>query len=169
MLNPVPGAAIPTTGILSFGYKRSATHTHRGIDIRARKGSPVVAVASGVVERAHTTLGSGFSGYGRVVVIKGAKGRWFLYAHLDRVLVRRGQQVTKGQQIGTVGNTCFRKSDPQASCSGPHLHFEVSPRRYPQQAEASRLDPVAWLGGGGGIGIAAMLVVGLGAWLWSRR
>lgn len=169
MLNPVPGAALPTTGILSYGYKRTATHTHRGIDIRAKKGTPVYAVEGGTVQYAYTSLASGFSGYGRVVVVrKASSGPWFLYAHLDSVSVTKGQTIRKGQKIGTVGNTCFRRSDPFASCSGPHLHFEVSPSRYPQEAEAERIDPVGWLQGGGGIGLGAVALALAGAWFILR-
>ena len=75
----------------------------------------------------------------------GARGPWFLYAHLDRAQVVPGQRIGAGAQIGTVGRTCFRRDDPSALCSGSHLHFEVSPRAYPQDSEAPRLDPVAYL------------------------
>ncbi len=170
MLNPVPGARIPTSGLLSFQYKRSATHTHQGIDIGAPKGTPVKAVSSGTVEWAYSSLGPGFSGYGRVIVIRqGDDGPWFLYAHLDTVLVRPGQRVRKGQKIGTVGKTCFRRSDPRASCGGNHLHFEVSPRRYPQGAENPRTDPVGWLARGGEMpagGGGGMLLLGAGLLGW---
>ncbi len=128
-------------------------------------------MAAGVVEKAFSRLGPGFSGHGKVVVIKGG-GLWFLYSHLDRVDVRVGQRVRKGQQIGTVGRTCYKRGDPQRQCSFDHVHFEVSPRRYPQPAEAPRLDPVAWLqgagGGAAGGGLVLLGVGGLGWWLWRR-
>jgi murein DD-endopeptidase MepM/ murein hydrolase activator NlpD len=169
---PVPGGRIPTSGILSFGYQRTATHTHQGIDIPAPTGTPVLAAEGGTVEQAYSSLGPGFSGYGRVIVIrKGDSGPWLLYAHLDKVLVERGQRIARGQKIGTVGRTCFNKSDPTRQCSGPHLHFEVSARRYPQDSEAPRINPVAWLEGAGpagGIGLTTVLALGTLWWIIKR-
>lgn len=172
-MNPIPGAVLPTAGILSWQYRRTPTHTHQGIDIVKPKGTPVLAAASGVVTHAHSSLAPGFSGYGRVVVVRqSATGPWFLYAHLDKVLVTAGQQVSEGQKIATVGDSCFSKDEPAGDCSGSHLHFEVSPRPYPQESEASRLDPVAWVQGrtGGSITAVFLLVAGgVGYWLWRRR
>ena len=143
---PVRGSHVPSRRLLQFGYARTATHTHQGIDIPGRIGQEVLAAYSGVVTHAWTSLTSGFSGYGRGVVIR-SPNFWTMYAHMDRVYVSAGERVTGGQVIGTVGKTCFRRSDPQAQCGGPHLHFEVSPRPYPQAAEAWRYDPVAILSG----------------------
>lgn len=144
---PTPAAAkLPTSGIRSFGYERTGSHTHQGIDLVAPLGSPVESMARGVVTHASSELAQGFSGYGRHVVVRvGDAGPWLLYAHLDAVLVTPGERVTKGQQIGTVGRTCFDRSDPAKLCSAAHLHFEVSPRAYPQASEAKRMDPIRWL------------------------
>ena len=158
LVPPVPGGRIPTHGVLSFGYRRSATHTHQGIDIPARTGTAVIAAAAGRVVRAHWGLTPGFSGYGRVVVVRqGPEGPWLLYAHLDRVDVAVGDWVVVGGQLGTVGATCFRDEEPEAMCGGPHLHFEVSPRPYPQPAETPRTNPVSSAGG------ASLLVARTGA------
>lgn len=171
-VNPIPGAALPTSGILSWHFKRSPTHTHQGIDIPKPKGTPVLAAASGVVTHASSVLAPGFSGYGRIVVVRQSPtGPWFLYAHLDQVLVSAGQQVQEGQKIATVGDSCFSKDAPGGDCSGSHLHFEVSPKSYPQDSEATRLDPVAWIEGRTGSGVAVLLLVaaGVGYWFWRRR
>lgn len=172
MLSPVPGARIPTRGILSYLYQRSPTHKHRGIDLVARRGTPVQAVASGTVTHAFNDgsgVHRGFSGYGKVVVVReGSSGPYQLYSHLDNVWVSRGQRVRKGEEIGTVGNTCYRRSDPTAQCQGPHLHFEVSRNPYPQPAEAERIDPVAWLKQQGGWGLGALVALGAGIWGWRR-
>jgi murein DD-endopeptidase MepM/ murein hydrolase activator NlpD len=169
----VPGVAPPRTGILSWGYQRSPTHTHQGIDLHAPVGTPVYAAAGGVVDRVAKRYTSGFSGYGRVVVVEGLGGGvWFLYAHLDRIDVRVGQRVFKGQQLGTVGRTCYRKSEPEALCNRPHVHFEASPRPYPQGSEESRLDPLPWVqGSGAGVGgvLALLALGGAGVWWWRRR
>lgn len=134
----------PRSGILSFAYQRSATHRHQGIDLPAPEGTPVYATAGGTVTHAATQLAPGFSRYGSHVVVDHGR-RWQLYAHLADVAVHAGQRVRAGDLLGTVGRTCYRREDPQALCSSPHLHFEVSPRAYPQDSEAPRVDPVAWL------------------------
>lgn len=88
---------------------------HKGIDIHARKGTPVVALADGViVERDHTAIG------GKTLWLKSSRHSWSAYyAHLDKQYVREGQRVRKGQVIGTVGNTGNARTTP------PHLHFGV--------------------------------------------
>ncbi|RYZ24036.1 MAG: M23 family metallopeptidase [Chitinophagaceae bacterium] len=89
---------------------------HKGIDIHARKGTPVVALSDGrIVERAVMPVG------GKTLWLKSAQiGGTAYYAHLDKQLVREGQWVRKGQVIGTVGNTGNARTTP------PHLHFGVS-------------------------------------------
>ncbi len=90
---------------------------HKGIDIFARKGTPVVAISDGIiVSRARTPIG------GKTLWLKPAHYSWkAYYAHLDRQLVKRGQQVRKGQVIGTVGNTGNARTTPS------HLHFGIRP------------------------------------------
>jgi murein DD-endopeptidase MepM/ murein hydrolase activator NlpD len=93
----------PFTGIRAY---------HAGIDIAASTGTPVAAAQQGRVSFA------GYRGnYGRTVVISHPGGYATLYAHLDRISVRRGQMISQGGRIGTVGNT--------GRSTGPHLHFEV--------------------------------------------
>ncbi len=183
MIVPVKGARLPTSGILSYLYDRTETHKHRGIDLPAKKGTPVYAAGAGEVEHANREWRPGFTGYGRVVVIRHDNGTRTLYAHLDRVMVEPGDYLRSGQQLGTVGVTQFSKAGGYVDNvrSGPHLHFEVAPRRYPMGSEAGRLDPVAWLKGGGGAqhpygdpipphrepGEGGWLVLAaLGAWVW---
>lgn len=145
-LIPVLKAHIPLPpSKLSFRYQRTSTHRHQGIDLVAPLGTPVYAAEAGEVEKVAYELRKGFSGYGRVIVIKGDSGRWFLYAHLDDIFVGKGQRVSEGQRIATVGNTAFNRDEPERRMAGAHLHFEVSPSEYPQDSEALRLDPVAFL------------------------
>src|SRR5579875_3658760 len=88
---------------------------HKGIDIFAKKGTPVVAVCDGIV----VDEGNGGRG-GKVVWLQSASHPWrAYYAHLDRQLVRDGQHVKKGQVLGTVGNTGNAKTTPS------HLHFGI--------------------------------------------
>jgi murein DD-endopeptidase MepM/ murein hydrolase activator NlpD len=89
---------------------------HKGIDIHAAKGTPVVAVSDGVItEKAHTPIG------GKTLWLKSSEYGWTAYyAHLDRQLVKQGQFVKKGQVIGTIGNTGNARTTP------PHLHYGIS-------------------------------------------
>jgi len=159
---PIAGASLPITGVRSYLYARSDTHKHRGIDLPAAEGSPVLAARAGVVTHAHPEPDApGFKGYGSVVVLEHPGHFWTLYAHLSSVNVHKGQRVAAGEAIGAVGHT--------GNATGPVLHFEVSSRPYPLVKESPRLDPVAWLqdkGGALGGGIA-LLGLGLG-WLFLR-
>jgi hypothetical protein len=136
---------LPEDGIRSYLYERSSTHRHRGIDLPAPKGSPVYAAAGGVVVVASNVFRRGFSGYGRVVVVHADDGSYQLYAHLERALVPVSDRIEAGQQIATVGNSTFSTAEPTRESGGAHLHYEVSHTKYPQEPEAPRIDPVAYL------------------------
>lgn len=86
---------------------------HAGIDIAAKKGTPVYASSNGEVKI--STLNNG--GYGNLIVIEhgGTITTW--YGHLDERLVKENQKVKKGDLIGKVGST--------GRSTGPHLHFEI--------------------------------------------
>lgn len=145
---PLEHAVLPRSGILSFGNRRSATHVHRGVDLPRPEGTNVFAVADGTVEHASAAWERGFGGYGGHVVIAHSDGTRALYAHLSAVAVAKGLRVLAGEIVGRVGRTAFTNADHSALLdSGPHLHFEISPRAYPQSSEAERIDPVAWLAG----------------------
>lgn len=85
---------------------------HKGLDIANKTGTPIISSASGVV------IFSGWhGGYGRKVIIFHGFGYTTVYAHLNRINVNVGEEVEKGQQIGTMGNT--------GRSYGSHLHYEV--------------------------------------------
>ena len=91
---------------------------HKGVDWAAPSGTPIPAQAGGtVVSAGFGRRGSGFGGYGNYVLVKGANGLSYLYAHNSRNNVAVGDTVSKGQTIGLVGNTGDSK--------GAHVHFEV--------------------------------------------
>jgi len=99
-----------------FGYRsdpfRHILALHPGIDFKAAYGAPVRATAPGVVTYA------GWAGtYGRLVKIRHDNGMETRYAHMSAVLVRTGQRVTRGTQVGRLGNT--------GRSTGPHLHYEI--------------------------------------------
>lgn len=151
MLLPIP-ARVPVRGNGAFGVQRTPTHRHQGIDLGAPEGTPVRAADHGRVVHVVEPGTRGFSGYGATIVIEHARptapGKvWTLYAHLKRgsATVRVGQEVSRGDVIAQVGRTCGTVSEPHKLCGGPHLHFEVSKRPYPQASEATRLDPTFFL------------------------
>jgi murein DD-endopeptidase MepM/ murein hydrolase activator NlpD len=90
---------------------RKVRQHHNGIDFRASAGTPVYAVADGVVLNARNEE----KGYGLVVRIKHDDDHVSLYAHLSRIDVKNGQRVKQGDVIGLVGST--------GGSTGPHLHF----------------------------------------------
>ena len=106
--------------VSGFGYRyHPILHTkrmHTGIDLTARKGTPIYATAAGTVEAAGRNISS-YSGYGVVCVINHSYGYKTLYGHLYDLKVKPGQKVKRGQQIGTVGSTGLSQA--------PHLHYEV--------------------------------------------
>ena len=102
---------------------------HLGTDFAASTGTPTRTVGDGVVEFAGTQ-----NGYGNVIFIKHRSGHETVYAHLSKILVVRGQNVSQGQTVGLVGATGW--------ATGPHLHFEFrvngmqqDPMTIAQQAE----------------------------------
>ena len=108
----------PTKGWLSsgFGYRVSPftgqREFHKGIDIATRMKAPIVAPANGIVSRIAWDRG-----YGRILTIAHGHGIVTRYAHLSKVLVKKGQYVKRGETIALVGNT--------GRSTGPHLHYEV--------------------------------------------
>ena len=83
---------------------------------RLTKTGQLLAAAAGTVQRATNSIG----GYGKLVQLKHADGYETLYAHLNRIHVRKGDHVRAGQLIGRAGSTGYS--------TGPHLHYEVRRR-----------------------------------------
>ncbi len=111
---PVQGVA-PRRLADTWGAARSGGRTHQGIDIFAKRGTPVLAATEGVVTRiGENTLG------GQVVWVMGPGRQMHYYAHLDGYAdIRRGQLVAPGDVLGFVGNTGNAKGTP------PHLHYGI--------------------------------------------
>jgi murein DD-endopeptidase MepM/ murein hydrolase activator NlpD len=89
------------------------TRPHLGVDYAAPAGTPVLAAGRGVV-----TLAGWLGGFGRTVKVRHPNGYETLYAHLARLLVRSGQRVEQGQELGTVGSTGL--------ATGPHLDYRMT-------------------------------------------
>jgi murein DD-endopeptidase MepM/ murein hydrolase activator NlpD len=129
LLFPVPSVAVSAVQS-GFGAARDGgARRHEGIDIFARRGTPVVAAAGGWVTGSTTNrLG------GNVVWIwSPARGIRTYYAHLDRQAVTPGTRVHAGEVIGYVGNTGNARTTP------PHLHFGV------YRALGGAADPVPYV------------------------
>ena len=107
------GYVWPARGTLTSGYGWRWGRPHKGIDIAAPIGTPIVAAASGEVISAGWNSG----GYGNLVKVKHPNGSVTMYAHNHRIMVRRGQKVRQGQQIAKMGST--------GRSTGSHLHFEI--------------------------------------------
>ncbi|MFO8054877.1 MAG: M23 family metallopeptidase [Bacteroidales bacterium] len=100
-----------------FGYRIHPVYKtmrmHAGIDFTAPRGTPIYATGNGKI----TKPDEGMAGYGKHVVLDHGYGYKTVYAHMNKVIVRRGQHVKRGEIIGYVGNT--------GVSTGPHLHYEV--------------------------------------------
>lgn len=86
---------------------------HQGIDFSGTRGSPIYSTGNGVVVSASLS----YFGYGNMVVVDHGFGYRTRYAHLDSIKVAVGDTLTRGQILGTLGNT--------GRSTGPHLHYEV--------------------------------------------
>lgn len=118
-MRPVSGKVIST-----YGSKSDGLHND-GINILASRGAPVKAADNGVVVYA----GDELKGSGNLILVRHAD-RWMTaYAHLDKINIKRGDVIKRGQVIGTVGSSGY--------VDRPQLHFEVrrgteaiNPERY---------------------------------------
>ncbi len=114
----LPGGKPSLGGYLSsfFGYRTDPMsgkkEFHEGLDFAGRKGTPVVAVAAGIV----TWSGVRY-GYGNMIEVSHGNGYLTRYAHNNKNLVAVGEKVERGEVIATMGNT--------GRSTGTHVHFEV--------------------------------------------
>ncbi|SAI65741.1 peptidase [Bordetella ansorpii] len=121
-LKPIPvSLPVPVAGVSprqladTWGAARSHGRTHQGIDIFAKRGTPVVSSTEGVVTRVGTNnLG------GKVVWVVGPGRQMHYYAHLDDYAdIARGDLLAAGDTVGYVGNTGNARGTP------PHLHYGI--------------------------------------------
>lgn len=114
-VNGIYLAVVPVTGRITsrFGAVESIRdHTHKGIDIAATRGTPILATASGKVSFAGWS-----SGYGYLVKIDHGSGVETYYGHCSKLYVSAGDTVEAGDKIAAVGST--------GNSTGNHLHFEI--------------------------------------------
>lgn len=102
----------PVEGVISSLFGVRWNRIHKGIDFKAKSGSPVFAYADGVVIRSQNS-----ESYGHFVEILHHAGWSTLYAHLSARHVKIGDAIQQGNLLGWVGQT--------GHATGPHVHFEV--------------------------------------------
>jgi murein DD-endopeptidase MepM/ murein hydrolase activator NlpD len=130
VLSSTPTMA-PAIGVLTDGFgTRNDPITgrrafHRGLDISARRGTPVYAPADGVV-----VFTGRNGGLGKTIRISHGFGFTTLYGHLQEMTVELGDEIHRGDQIATVGNT--------GRSTGSHLHYEV-------HADGKSVDPLYYI------------------------
>jgi murein DD-endopeptidase MepM/ murein hydrolase activator NlpD len=112
--------------IAGFGAREGGLHND-GINVAAPLGTPIRAAENGVVAYA----GNELRGFGNMLLIRHADGWMSAYAHADSLLVKRGDNVVRGQTIGRVGQT--------GNVSTPQLHFEL-------RRGTDAVDPTKYLG-----------------------
>lgn len=120
----------PVEGTIVYRFGRvvnpnNTTTRWNGIGIGASVGTPVKSISAGEV-----VLADNVGTYGPTVIIQHGGGDYSVYGSLQAIGVRRGQQITKGQVVGTVG-----AADPELP---PHLHFEIRPK-------GRAIDPLEYL------------------------
>jgi murein DD-endopeptidase MepM/ murein hydrolase activator NlpD len=109
--SPAKGRVTSRMGFRIDPFTRRRAY-HTGVDIANKPGTPVLASQFGRV------CFCGYNGnYGKTVIIVHPKGYETLYAHLGKIVVKKGQAVQQGDPIGYIGST--------GRSTGPHLHFEV--------------------------------------------
>jgi len=128
------GSPVEYKGITSkFGYRvhpiLRSKEFHRGIDLRAAINTPVYATADGIVEWAGYHKKSGF---GNLVILQHNYGFRTYFGHLNKIVIKSGKFVKKGDLIAYTGNS--------GKSSGPHLHYEI---RFIQRA-VNPLEFVKW-------------------------
>jgi murein DD-endopeptidase MepM/ murein hydrolase activator NlpD len=111
LASPMEFSRITSGFAMRFHPIQHQWKAHLGVDYGAPTGTPVRTIGDGVVEFSGVQ-----NGFGNVVIIQHRNHHETVYAHLSRIDVRKGQNVTQGDHIGAVGSTGW--------ATGPHLHFE---------------------------------------------
>lgn len=119
-------------GVKTQGYGNG----HRGIDIDGYMGERLDTNIGGTVRASGKASSQGYhSSYGNIVVIEDSNGLKHFYAHLEKTLVKVGDTIAAGTQIGTIGNSGTTESN---GGDGSHLHYEI-------QLNGATIDPSSYI------------------------
>jgi murein DD-endopeptidase MepM/ murein hydrolase activator NlpD len=122
LVPPLPGCVISPFGVKRLHNGKPTGEIHGGIDQRASDGTPIRAVASGVVK-----IVQPFNVLGGTVAIDHGQGLETMYLHMSKLNVELGAHVNKGDVIGYVGAT--------GRANGPHLHWVIYVNGVPQNPQ----------------------------------
>ncbi len=116
-INSLPlGRPVPGLVTSKYGHRTDPVNGrkgfHSGVDMRGAYGQKILATADGTVKKAFRN-----GSYGKYVEINHGNGYSTKFAHMKKILVKRGDRVKRGQAIGIVGSS--------GRSTGPHLHYEV--------------------------------------------
>ncbi len=125
---PCEGSITAIFGVARRYNKDLDKWSHKAIDIANAPGTDIVASNSGLV-----VMAEDLDAHGKSIVISHGQGIHTVYLHLNKVLVKKGDRVLKGQIIGEMGNTGI--------CTGPNLHWQIMLNRVPT-------DPRQWIDNG---------------------
>ena len=105
-----------------------ARRMHWGIDFSAIRGTPIYATGDGIIKKATSSIRK--TGYGNQVEINHGYGYITKYAHMQALVVKKGEQVKRGQLIGYVGSS--------GGSTAPHVHYEII-------KDGKKIDPIQFL------------------------
>ena len=121
---PVQGPVIGEFGVHRIRNGNIDAGFHKGVDLKADKGTPILASSSGVV-----LLAAVLKAHGRTVLLNHGQGVMTIYLHMNAITVKPGQKVVKGQKIGIVGSSGLS--------TAPHVHWGLYVHGVP-------VDPKPW-------------------------
>jgi murein DD-endopeptidase MepM/ murein hydrolase activator NlpD len=124
------GKACPTRNFwLGAGWGADrGNRSHMGVDMGGKRGAPIYAVEAGRINRTKKQSNGALQ-----IVLRGKSGSMFYYGHMDKVLIKGGQKVKKGQLIGRMGDS--------GSPGQVHLHFEY----WKSGGESAAVNPIKFL------------------------
>ena len=102
--------------------------SHKGMDMGGKRGTPIFAVEAGRIDRTKRQSNGALQ-----IVMRGKSGSKYYYGHMDKVLIKGGQKVKKGQVIGKMGDSGSR--------GAVHLHFEY----WKSGRESAAINPIKFL------------------------
>ena len=122
---PVPGCMTSLFGVTRYHNGKPTGDYHAGIDQRAASGTPIHAIAAGVVKIVQV-----YNLRGGTVAIDHGQGLQSIYLHMSEFAVKEGDVVGRGDVIGYVGAT--------GRATGPHLHWTI-------YANGEAVNPLQWV------------------------